>query len=160
MCSDVVGSNKITEPCEFPTVIVSNESLPSRELLLRLTKGDIAAPHPGCAGEVLVRHEACDLLSRHQIPDDGRLRSVITYYQPSLSEVTRSVDSQNLNLFRVAGESPLNCKGVVVCTNNRVALGVKQHGSRRRTRLHVSWRSVWFHRREVLLGFCYSSSGR
>lgn len=102
MCSEVVGSKRMTFPCVLPNVYVSGvvggyEALKVQEH----TKRHIPISHPSSTGEILVRREPGDFITRHQVPDDGCHVHIVADNQPSGSDLALCIDSQQLYLGRM-----------------------------------------------------------
>lgn len=139
MCSDVVGSKSIMFPWVLPKLRVSRPSKLQKtdRASSPLTKCNIAIPHPGGSGQVLVRREASHLLSGHYVPHDGSLTCIVADHQPSSAQLALVVHGQYLNLVRVPGKPSFYGQRVVMAAHDRVSLRVEEHGSRRRGRVEV-----------------------
>ncbi len=113
MCSDVVGSKRITFPWALPGTTISSV-VSQGPRTQALTECDISVSHPSSAGEVIVRSKPGDLISRDDVPDNGCLSGVVADHQSSRPYLAEVVHCEKQYLIRVAGESSLYCQSVVV----------------------------------------------
>lgn len=133
MCSEVVGSKRIMLPCVLPDqpcqrgAEAGHTESGAEE---GPTKGNIAIAHPCGDGKVLVRGEAGDLVPRHEIPHYGRLPGIVAHNQAASTNLTEVVHGEQLHLFGVPGEPPLNGERVMMAADNRGALSIEKHGCR------------------------------
>ena len=108
----------------------------------RLTKGYVAVPHPGRDVDVVVRHEARNLVAGEDVPDDGGLIGVVADHVPAGASLAHVVDGDEDDGVRVALEASLERERVVMEAEHGGALGVQQHRRRRRTRVEVASRTA------------------